>query len=69
MEMPTRRMAITNLHVSKREVKEKKQRGDQRSKNRCVTILEQLMKNIRQIIHYYQNVQKGLIPMSSHEQL
>jgi len=34
MEMPTRRMAITNLHVSKREVKEKKQRGGQRSKNR-----------------------------------
>lgn len=68
MEMPTRRMAITNLHVSKREVKEKKQRGVKEAKT-GFTILEQLMKNIRQIIHYYQNVQKGLIPMSSHEQL
>jgi len=68
MEMPTRRMAITNLHVSKREVKEKKQRGGQRSKNRCVHNTRTADENIRQIIHYYQNVQKGLIPMSSHEQ-
>ena len=51
----------------KREIKNR--RKSKKQNIRAFTIMEQLTKNIQQIIHDDQNAQEELIPMFSHEQM